>query len=77
LRGAAQDGPDTDCRDHEPVLPALLTVLRCHLGARELRLRVDRSRTLTESFGRGELDAALVMDPYGRSVTSASLAPTR
>ena len=32
---------------------------------RELRLRVDRSRTLTESFGRGELDAALVMDPYG------------
>jgi DNA-binding transcriptional LysR family regulator len=49
----------------EPVLPALLTVLRAYLGARELRLRVDRSRTLTESFGRGELDAALVMDPYG------------
>jgi DNA-binding transcriptional LysR family regulator len=49
----------------EPVLPALLTVLRGSLGARELRLRVDRSRTLTESFGHGELDAALVMDPYG------------
>jgi DNA-binding transcriptional LysR family regulator len=53
--------------DHlsEPLLPALLAVLRGQLGARELRLRVDRSRTLTESFGRGELDAALVMDPYG------------
>ena len=49
----------------EPLLPALLAVLRGYLGARELRLRVDRSRTLTESFGRGELDAALVMDPYG------------
>lgn len=48
-----------------PCCPALLTVLRHYLGARELRLRVDRSRTLTESFGGGELDAALVMDPYG------------
>jgi hypothetical protein len=30
----------------EPLLPALLAVLRSYLGARELRLRVDRSRTL-------------------------------
>jgi DNA-binding transcriptional LysR family regulator len=55
----------------EPLLPALLAVLRSYLGARELRLRVDRSRTLTESFRRGELDAALVMDPYGSSQAAA------
>ena len=55
----------------DPVLPALLTVLRGYLGARELRLRVDRSRTLTESFGRGELDAALVMDPHGSPQAAA------
>ena len=55
----------------EPLLPALMAVLRGYLGTRELRLRVDRSRTLTESFGRGELDAALVMDPYGSSHAAA------
>jgi DNA-binding transcriptional LysR family regulator len=55
----------------EPLLPALLAVLRSYLGDRELRLRVDRSRTLTESFGRGELDAALVMDPYGSPQAAA------
>jgi DNA-binding transcriptional LysR family regulator len=46
----------------EPLLPDLLGVVREHLGARELRLRVDRSRVLADGFGRGELDAALVMD---------------
>jgi DNA-binding transcriptional LysR family regulator len=47
----------------EPLLPALLAIIRDHLGERELRLRVDRSRVLADSFERGELDAALVMDP--------------
>jgi DNA-binding transcriptional LysR family regulator len=49
----------------EPLLPELLEVVRAHLGERELRLRVDRSRVLAESFGRGEIDATLVMDPRG------------
>jgi DNA-binding transcriptional LysR family regulator len=49
----------------EPLLPALLETVRAHVGDRELRVRVDRSRVLAESFGRGELDAALVMDPRG------------
>jgi DNA-binding transcriptional LysR family regulator len=47
----------------EPLLPALLAIIREHLGERQLLLRVDRSRVLAESFARGELDAALVMDP--------------
>ena len=51
----------------EPLLPELLAIVRGHLGGRELRLRVDRSRVLAESFGRGELDGALVMDPRGES----------
>jgi DNA-binding transcriptional LysR family regulator len=51
----------------EPLLPALLATVREHLAGRELRLRVDRSRVLAESFGRGELDASLVMDPRGEN----------
>ena len=51
----------------DPLLPALLEVVRAHIGERELRVRVDRSRVLAESFGRGDLDAALVMDPRGQS----------
>lgn len=51
----------------EPLLPELLAIVRDHLGDRELRLRVDRSRVLAESFRRGELDAVLVMDPRGDS----------
>jgi DNA-binding transcriptional LysR family regulator len=51
----------------EPLLPELLSIVRDHLGDRQLRLRVDRSRVLADSFGRGELDAALVMDPRSDS----------
>jgi DNA-binding transcriptional LysR family regulator len=51
----------------EPLLPELLSIVRAHLGDRELRVRVDRSRVLAESFGSGELDAALVMDPRGEN----------
>src|SRR4051794_30977413 len=46
----------------DPVLPDLLAVVREQLGERPLQLRVDRSRELIERVGRGEVDAALVVD---------------
>jgi DNA-binding transcriptional LysR family regulator len=46
----------------DPVLPDLLAVVREQLGDRPLQLRVDRSFELVERVGRGEVDAALVVD---------------
>src|SRR5690349_22149716 len=46
----------------DPVLPDLLEVVRGQLDGRPLQLRVDRSRELVERLGRGEVDAAIVVD---------------
>jgi DNA-binding transcriptional LysR family regulator len=47
----------------DPVLPDLLAAAREELGDRPLQLRVDRSLQLVERLGRGEVDAAIVVDP--------------
>jgi DNA-binding transcriptional LysR family regulator len=47
----------------DPVLPDLLGVVREQLGERPVHLRVDRSRALIERLRRGEVDAAIVVDP--------------
>ena len=47
----------------DPVLPELLAATRAELGDRALALRVDRSASLVERLGRGEVDAAIVLDP--------------
>jgi DNA-binding transcriptional LysR family regulator len=47
----------------DPVLPELLAAVRAQLGDRPLALRVDRSASLVERRGRGEVDAAIVLDP--------------
>jgi DNA-binding transcriptional LysR family regulator len=47
----------------DPVLPDLLGVVRGKLGERPLQLRVDRSLELVDRLGRGEVDAAIVVDP--------------
>jgi DNA-binding transcriptional LysR family regulator len=47
----------------DPVLPDLLEVVREQIGDRPLQLRVDRSFQLVERLGRGEIDAAIVVDP--------------
>jgi DNA-binding transcriptional LysR family regulator len=49
----------------DPVLPELLAAARAQLGDRALQLRVDRSASLVERLGRGEVDAAIVLDPGG------------
>ncbi len=45
----------------DPVLPDLIAVVREQVG--DLQLRVDRSFALVERLTRGELDAAIVIDP--------------
>jgi DNA-binding transcriptional LysR family regulator len=47
----------------DPVLPDLLGVVREQLHDRPLHLRVDRSFALVERMRRGEVDAAIVVDP--------------
>jgi DNA-binding transcriptional LysR family regulator len=47
----------------DPVLPDLIGVVREHLGERPLQLRVDRSFLLVERVARGEVDAAITLDP--------------
>jgi DNA-binding transcriptional LysR family regulator len=47
----------------DPVLPDLLAVVREQLGDRPLQLRVDRSAELVHRVARGEVDAAIVVDP--------------
>src|SRR3954462_2967322 len=47
----------------DPVLPDLIAVVREQLGERPLQLRVDRSLPLVERVARGEVDAAIVIDP--------------
>jgi DNA-binding transcriptional LysR family regulator len=47
----------------DPVLPDLLAVVREQLGERPLQLRVDRSAELVQRVARGEVDAAIVVDP--------------
>ena len=47
----------------DPVLPDLIAVVRAQIGERPLQLRVDRTRELVERVGRGEVDAAIVVDP--------------
>jgi DNA-binding transcriptional LysR family regulator len=49
----------------DPVLPNLLAVIREHIGARALQLRVDRSAQLATGLARREVDAAIVLDPSG------------
>jgi len=46
----------------DPVLPELLAAMREQLGDRELQLRVDRSLALVGRLGRGDVDAAIVID---------------
>jgi DNA-binding transcriptional LysR family regulator len=46
----------------DPMLPDLLGAVRARLGDRPLQLRVDRSFQLVERIGRGEVDAAIVVD---------------
>jgi DNA-binding transcriptional LysR family regulator len=47
----------------DPVLPELIAAARAEVGERALQLRVDRSAALVERLGRGEVDAAIVLDP--------------
>ena len=47
----------------DPVLPELIAAARAELGERALALRVDRSAQLVERLRRGEVDAAIVLDP--------------
>jgi DNA-binding transcriptional LysR family regulator len=47
----------------DPVLPDLLEVVRQQVPGRPVQLRVDRSFELVERIGRGEVDAAIVVDP--------------
>jgi len=47
----------------DPVLPDLLGVVREQLAGRPVQLRVDRSLELVERLRRGEVDAAVVIDP--------------
>jgi DNA-binding transcriptional LysR family regulator len=47
----------------DPLLPELLAATRVEVGERALQLRVDRSVALVERLGRGEVDAAIVLDP--------------
>jgi DNA-binding transcriptional LysR family regulator len=47
----------------DPVLPDLIEVIREQIGDRSLQLRVDRSFQLVERLARGEVDAAIVVDP--------------
>ena len=47
----------------DPVLPELIAVVRQQIGDRPLQLRVDRSFELVERLGRGEVDAAIVVEP--------------
>lgn len=47
----------------DPVLPDLIGAVRGQLGDRPLQLRVDRSLALIERVARGEVDAAIVLDP--------------
>ena len=65
-RGSARDRPFVlGTVEHivDPVLPALLAVVREQIGERALQLRVDRSLSLAAAFGQGEVDAAIVLDP--------------
>jgi DNA-binding transcriptional LysR family regulator len=65
-RGSALDRPFVlGTVEHivDPVLPALLAVVRDQIGERALQLRVDRSLSLAAAFGQGEVDAAIVLDP--------------
>ena len=47
----------------DPVLPDLINVVREQIGDQTLQLRVDRSLALVERLERGEVDAAIVLDP--------------
>ena len=47
----------------DPVLPDLLGVVREQLAGRPVQLRVDRSLELVDRLRRGEVDAAVVIDP--------------
>jgi DNA-binding transcriptional LysR family regulator len=47
----------------DPVLPDLLAAVRREIGDRPMQLRVDRSFQLVERVARGEVDAAIVVDP--------------
>jgi DNA-binding transcriptional LysR family regulator len=47
----------------DPVLPDLINVVREQIGDQTLQLRVDRSLELVERLERGEVDAAIVLDP--------------
>jgi DNA-binding transcriptional LysR family regulator len=47
----------------DPVLPDLIAVVREQVRDRPLQLRVDRSRDLVDRVARGEVDAAIVVDP--------------
>jgi DNA-binding transcriptional LysR family regulator len=47
----------------DPVLPDLLAAVRHEIGDRPMQLRVDRSFQLVERVARGEVDAAIVVDP--------------
>jgi DNA-binding transcriptional LysR family regulator len=47
----------------DPVLPDLLGAVRDQIAERPMQLRVDRSFQLVERVARGEVDAAIVVDP--------------
>ena len=65
-RGAERPGPfvlGTIENLVDPVLPDLISVVREQIGDQALQLRVDRSLALVERLERGEVDAAIVLDP--------------
>ena len=47
----------------DPVLPRLLSVVREQIGDRELHVRIDRSAAVGRGVARGEIDAAIMLDP--------------
>jgi DNA-binding transcriptional LysR family regulator len=60
----------------DPMLPDLIAVVREHIGERALQLRVDRSVDLVQRVGRGEVDAAIVVDP-GDAPGAIEIGPVR
>ena len=47
----------------DPILPGLLSVVREQIGDRVLQVRIDRSANLSRGVERGEIDAAITMNP--------------
>jgi DNA-binding transcriptional LysR family regulator len=61
----------------DPLLPRVLTAVREWIGARPLRVRVERSRDLAAGVERGEIDAAIAIAPKKPPPGASELGPLR